>query len=104
MMCPEDWTVLMAKVELTVAWIELEGLHTEALIIARPVRGNRMWKAMRQANLLGVSRPLSLSAKGALNAAVKGKKPTDEVTVRDVEKARALLVDVRIAFGHEVFA
>lgn len=99
-----DWSVVMGKIELTVAWHELESLYTERVIVLVPVRGDAMWRAHSVSHRDRSTRwhDMTKAAKGALNMVTKGNAKF--VNVRTIQEARTACVQLLTAFGHEVFA
>jgi hypothetical protein len=108
MMNEVDWTTMLGKVELTLAWLELEQLVTTRLIVMRPAAGQRMWRALSEPAPRGISRPLVVRmSRSALRlAADRAPDATGEIAVgaKAVQAARAICVTALQEFGHQGFA
>lgn len=81
-------TVMANLIESNVAWHELEGLTTSALVVLP--RANGVWRCHMFAAQRGIERRLSVLSRGALNAAAQSR--TDVVfTSANARRARNLV-------------
>jgi hypothetical protein len=92
-----------ARIELTLAWVELDRLLTHEVLVFSPRGQSPLWKALAVPCRRGVQRNISLVPSNALKVAAQGN-PKPGFTSAHVRAAKALLVGSMLPYQQDVQA
>lgn len=92
-----------ARLELTLAWMELDNLTTQEVLVFQPRLAARHWKALAVPARRGVHRNLTSIPVNALKMAAQGN-PSGGYSTAHVQRAKDLVRNAMLPYQQDVQA